>query len=444
MTFPRTRSARFAIQDIGLSTTSRAQGSSGAPHQSFAALRHPGYRMYLLGNAFAMAADSTEHVITYWVAFQKFQSPALAGFAVISHWLPFLLFSAYAGALADRVDPRRLVQIGMVLFMFCSVAWAVLIVTDSLQMWHAAVLLAIHGCAGVFWGPPGQVLIHDIVEAPQLPSAVRLMATSRYMGLLAGPALGAAFLLAFGPFYGLMINAALYAPLLLWLWKAPYGPRFRTGDHPRPRTNRGFADIVDTARAISSNRIIVSMVLLAGTASLFISNAYQAQMPEFGRDLGHGDPDVSYSALLGADAAGALTAGVVLEARGLLQPNARTAFILAMLWCCALTAFALSSSYGLALALLFVAGFLELSFNSMAQSLVQLHAPAAIRGRVIGLYSVAALGLRTVSGLTIGIAGGFIGIHTSLTISAIVLLIILAVLFVVLAPQRATPEGSSL
>ena len=75
--------------------------------------------MYLLGNAFAMAADSTEHVITYWVAFQKFQSPALAGFAVISHWLPFLLFSAYAGALADRVDPRRLVQIGMVLFMFC-------------------------------------------------------------------------------------------------------------------------------------------------------------------------------------------------------------------------------------------------------------------------------------------------------------------------------------
>jgi MFS family permease len=426
-----------------LSTTSRAQGGPGAPHQSFAALRHPGYRMYLLGNAFAMAADSTEHVITYWVAFQKFQSPALAGFAVISHWLPFLLFSAYAGALADRVDPRRLVQIGMVLFMFCSVAWAVLIFTDSLQMWHAAVLLAIHGCAGVFWGPPGQVLIHDIVEAPQLPSAVRLMATSRYMGLLAGPALGAVFLLAFGPFYGLMINAALYGPLLLWLWKAPYGPRFRIGEQPRPRTNRGFADIIETARAISSNRIIVSMVLLAGTASLFISNAYQAQMPEFGRDLGHGDPDVSYSALLGADAAGALTAGLVLESRGLLQPNARSAFILAMLWCCAIAAFAMSTSYYFALVVLFAAGFLELSFYSMAQSLVQLHAPAPIRGRVIGLYSVAALGLRTFSGITIGIAGGFIGIHWSLSISAIVLLIILAVLFVALAPQRATPEGSS-
>ena len=50
--------------------------------------------MYLLGNALAMMADSIEHVISYWVAFQKFQSPALGGFAVLSHWLPFLLFSS--------------------------------------------------------------------------------------------------------------------------------------------------------------------------------------------------------------------------------------------------------------------------------------------------------------------------------------------------------------
>ena len=40
-----------------------------------------------------MMADNIEHVISYWVAFEKFQSPTLGGFAVISHWLPFLLFS---------------------------------------------------------------------------------------------------------------------------------------------------------------------------------------------------------------------------------------------------------------------------------------------------------------------------------------------------------------
>src|SRR5579871_2773547 len=123
-----------------LSTTA----SAVAKPQSFAALRHPGYRAYLTGNALAMMADSVEHAITYWVAFQKFHSPTLGGFAMLSHWLPFLLFSTLSGALADRFDPRRLVQIGMVLFMFCSLTWSVLILTDSLQMWEAAVLLIIH------------------------------------------------------------------------------------------------------------------------------------------------------------------------------------------------------------------------------------------------------------------------------------------------------------
>ena len=54
-----------------------------------------------------MMADSIEHVISYWMLFQKFQSPELGGFAVISHWVPYLLFSVWSGALTDRHDPRR-------------------------------------------------------------------------------------------------------------------------------------------------------------------------------------------------------------------------------------------------------------------------------------------------------------------------------------------------
>lgn len=421
-------------------STANATGSPPSPRQSFAAFRHPGFRIYLLGNALAMMADSVEHVITYWVAFQKFHSPTLGGFAMLSHWLPFLLFSTLAGALADRFDPRRLVQIGMALFMFCSIAWSLLIFTDSLQMWHAAALLLIHGCAGVFWGPPSQVLIHDIVGPAQLSSAVRLMATSRYLGLLSGPALGAAFFLIFGPTYGLTLNALIYLPLTLWLATAPYGPRFRPPSTTKHRAIRGFADIIETFLEVRNNPIIVSMILLSGSASFFVANAYQAQMPEFGRDFGHGDAGFSYSALLAADAAGALLGGVVLETRG-LQPNPRTAFILAMLWCCAIAAFALDSNYALALALLFAAGFLELSYNSMAQALIQLHAPAPIRGRVIGLYSMAGLGLRAVSGVTVGMVGGVIGIHASLSLAALTLLaVLIAVFSFALAPSHAGAE----
>src|SRR5215467_1838304 len=84
-----------------------APGTAGQPAR-FAALRNPACRVYLLGGALAMMADNIEHVITYWVLWQKFHSPALTGFEVISHWLPFLLLSPWFGALADRHDCRRL------------------------------------------------------------------------------------------------------------------------------------------------------------------------------------------------------------------------------------------------------------------------------------------------------------------------------------------------
>src|SRR5690606_31927906 len=232
--------------------------------RSFAALHHPGYRVYFVTNALAMMADSIEHVISYWMMHEKFASPELAGFAVISHWVPFLLFSVWSGALADRFDPRRLVQVGMLLFIAASLGWAYFLVTDTLETWHAMALLVVHGFAGVFWAPPSQVLIHDIVGPGLLQSAVRLNATARWLGLLAGPAVGAGCLLALGPVWGLVANALFFLPLLAWLWKAPYGPRFRKGAPAPVRAVRGFADIVQTVREISGNRTLASMTLLAG------------------------------------------------------------------------------------------------------------------------------------------------------------------------------------
>ena len=143
-------------------------------------------------------------------------------------------------------------------------------------------------------------------------------------------------------------------------------------------------------------------------------------MPGFANDLGHGDPGLSYSLLLAADAAGALLAGVVLEgSRELLTPRPRTAIVLAMLWCAALAIFSLAKSYPLAFGFLFAAGFLELSFNAMAQSLVQLNAPLDMRGRVIGLFNMSSLGLRAFSGISVGLVGSLIGVHWSLALSAL-------------------------
>src|SRR5258708_15242802 len=106
--------------------------------------------------------------------FEKFRSPALAGFAVISHWVPFLLFSIWSGAAADRYDPRRMIQIGMAIFMAVSIGWGLLFLARALEMWHAAALLVLQGVGGVILGPAGQLHIPQNLAPEPLPSAIPL------------------------------------------------------------------------------------------------------------------------------------------------------------------------------------------------------------------------------------------------------------------------------
>jgi MFS family permease len=161
-----------------------------------------------------------------------------------------------------------------------------------------------------------------------------------------------------------------------------------------------------------------------------IGNSYQALMPNFAVDLGHGNPGAAYSALLAADAAGALTAGFLLETIGGFKTTTRSAILLAMGWCCTLAAFALTKNYALALVCLYSAGFFELSFSSMAQTVVQIEAPAAMRGRVLGVFAMASLGCRAFAGISVGLIGALFGVHLSLALAAGVLIVVIALLLV--------------
>lgn len=386
----------------------------------FEALRHRGYRAYLVTFVLTMMADNVEHVISYWVMYQKFHSSALGGFAVVSHWVPFLFLSVWVGALNEHFDSRRLIQIGGVLFMLVSCAWGYLFLTDTLAMWHAMALLVLHGLAACFWSTSSAVLLYDIVGPQLLPSAVRLGATARYFGTLVGPGVGSLIMLTLGPTKGIFVNALIYVPLIAWLIAAPYGRYFRKENTGPKRAVRGLSDIIQTIHDVRGLTVLTSMIVLAGAVSFFVGNSYQAQMPGFANDLGRGDPGFAYSALLAADAAGALIAGIVLESMGgIFTPGPKNAVYLSLAWAVALGTFALAHSYPLALMLLFAAGFFELSFSSMVQTLVQLNAPNAIRGRVLGLFNMSASGLRLFSGITVGLAGSYFSIHLSLSVSAV-------------------------
>ena len=405
------------------------------PQVAFAALKHKDYRWFLIATMLAMMADNIEHVISYWVLFQKFQSPVLAGFAVISHWTPFLLLSVYFGGLADRYDCRKLIQIAQIMYMGVTAVWAILFLTDTIQIWHACALLIIHGIAGVFWTPAEILMIHDIVGGDDLTSAVRLNATARQLGILFGPAVGGAMMLWIGAPAGLLINALIYVPLTVWLMLVPYTGHLREGA-PARRGLR-WRDAVGVLREVAQHRSIVTMIVLGGAASLFVGNAFQASMPEFAHDLGTDKADFAYSALLAANAAGSVFGGFVLDGKQWVPPTVKAAIGCAILWCLTMTVFAFSNSYPLSLTLLFIAGALNLAFYSIAQTIVQLEAPMHLRGRLIGLFSMSAFGLRAFSGVTVGVIGGLIGVHWSLALSSLVLLAVTLALFG-FAQQRQT------
>jgi MFS family permease len=402
---------------------------------AFAALHHRDFRIYFVTTMLAMMADNIEHVISYWLLYEKFHSPVLAGFAVLSHWTPHLLFSVYFGAMADRYDCRKVIQVAQILFMGVSATWALLFYTDTIEVWHACVLLVIHGMAGVLWSPGSQLLIHDIVGSEQLQSAVRLNSTSRQLGILFGPAVGGGLMLLLSPPAGLVVNALIYLPLTLWLLAVPYTGHSRDRAAPARRAI-GWRDAFETVREASGNRPIITMVVLAGCVSFFVGTAFQATMPEFAHDLGTEKADLAYSVLLGANAAGAVIGGFLLEGRGWLPPRVSTAMISAILWCLAIAGFALSTSYSASLLLLFTAGVLNLTFSSMGQTIVQLLAPAQLRGRLIGLFGMASQGLKAFSGVTVGVLGGLIGVHWSLALSAMVLLAITLALFAFTIPGQ--------
>src|ERR1700753_707323 len=120
------------------SNLTSAAAATPPVRRSFAAMRHGGFRAQFTTFVLAMMADNIEHVISYWVVFQKFHSPALA----------------------DRFDPRRVIQTGMGLFILASLSWGYFFVTDSLQMWQAMVILVIHGCGGVLSQTPDHMLLY--------------------------------------------------------------------------------------------------------------------------------------------------------------------------------------------------------------------------------------------------------------------------------------------
>jgi MFS family permease len=405
----------------------------------FGALRARWYKSYLTGGSLLMAGDNAEHAITYLVMWQLFESPLLAGFAVVSHWLPHLLFSIPFGGLADRFDCRRIIQISCGLFVVASLTWGVLLLNAALQPWHCVVLLVVHGFASALWHPANQVMLYDMVGEKDLPSAVRLMATGLSLGMLVGPAAGAVLLFTIGPAWGMFVNALFYVPFLIHLTLSPFdGHRRRTaGVIPRVR----LREVLDTVRVLPRHPDILLVIVLQGAVGLLIGVALMPLLPEFGELLGQVESGLGYGLLLVAMSVGAVSGGLLLESVGRLRATPLVSAVSELVFAASILGFALSRVFPLSLALLIVAGAASILSLSTSQTVVQLQAPPEQRGKFIGAFNTTNMGFRVGSGVLIAILGTVVGIPTAVALAAATLLVVCIALAAVAARLRPAPPG---
>jgi MFS family permease len=384
-----------------------------------------------------MAGDNLEHAITYWVMWQTFHSPILAGLAVLTHWLPHLFFSIPFGGLADRFDCRRLIQVSGLLFCAVSITWGVLFTTGGLQPWQCVLLLLVHGFASAIWKAPDQLMLYDMVGPDTLPSAVRLTATGLTLGQLVGPAIGALFLFTVGPAVGMFLNVALYLPFLIYLVIVPITGHLR--DSAR-RAAPHLRDIVSVLRDVPRYPSILVVMILQGAVALFIGVALMPLLPEFGSLLGQGSNGFGYAILVSSTAAGAVVSGISLEAIGRIRASTRIAISAAIVFAASILVFSLSHSYGLSIAALVIAGASNLITASTSQTIVQLEAPPDRRGRFVGAAGMTGQGFQAGSGILIGLLAGGLGVAGGIAVAATALLVVtVALLIVVLARRRRVP-----
>ena len=417
-----------------------ADAPSSPRARAFPALHHPDYRSYAWSVALAMAGDNVEHVIGYWLIWEISQSPFWLGYAVFTHWIPFILFSAVAGTLADRLDSRLVIQVSQALYMSCSLAWGVLALTGRLELWHVAVILVVHGLAGVVFGPSSMLIIHEMVGPRDLVSAISLNAASRNLALMVGPIVGGALLASVGPGTGFLINILIYLPLSVVLFKLPY-----KGIVAASTRGEGWRGYLAGFRAVRRSRLILGLLCVGGVGSFLVGSAFQAMMPVFAVEV-LGVREFGYSLLLSSFGLGSVIGAVILGLQGSVLPRPALVTASALTWSLCVGAFALSRWFPLSVALLLGAGASMMLFSSMGQTIIQTWSPPALRGRVVGLYSMISMGPRAFSGLLVGGFATASGAPAALaTFSALIVIVTLGMGALVreiwgLAPIRPAEE----
>jgi MFS family permease len=371
----------------------------------FEALSVPTFRWYWVTSWISSTGDGMENVIRNVLVYQLAgaAAPFWLGMMVFAHWVPFTFFSLYGGVLADRYDNRKVQIVAQLLLMTAAVGVAIATLTGVVTVWWLFGLLLLHGFAGAIGNPAQQTLIHAMVGPSKLLSAVSLNSTARQFSQVIGPAVAGFVVVAFGPGWGFLINALTFIPLLVLLSVIRIRPLAARGA-PIP-VARSLRDGLGFVRRRPPIAALIGAEMLG---VIFLGHTFNSFLVLFAHET-LGVSDLGYAYLLVGSGVGAVAAAMYLAYDRERGHTGRFVVGAALVEMAAVFAFAFSSSYGLSLALMVVFGAAAVVTQSLTNTKVQLAAPDALRGRVMGAYTFATQGMRVLNGPLLGGAAIFLG-----------------------------------
>ncbi len=374
-----------------------------ALQSTFRSLQYRNYRLFFAGQSVSLVGSWMQRIALPWLVYETTGSVILLGTVSFASQIPIFLLTPLAGVYADRWNKQRALMILQGMAMLQALLLFILARTGTLEIWVIILLGTLLGCIHAFDVPVRQAFVPQMIKKKKdLSNAIALNSSIVNIGKLAGPSLAGIIIAVAGVDMCFLINALSYLIVLITLhaMQLEFKKRVKVKKQFINELRAGFHYAVQ-------NPAIRNILLLLSFSSLFCM-PYMVLLPVFVKEVFDAGPQ-TYGLLMSASGVGALAGAAFLASRpstrGLEKIIPAFSFLLAT----SLILLSFSSSLTLSLIILFFVGLGMMvqitSSNTLLQSIVE----EKMRGRVMGLYSMAFIGLSPFGAMMAGTLADLIG-----------------------------------
>jgi MFS family permease len=356
--------------------------------RTFGAFADRNYRLFFAGQGLSMVGSWARSTAQGWLVYDLTGSRALLGVVSALSLLPLALLAGVAGAVADRVDRRRMLLWIQVAEMALSSTLAALVLSGSVRVGHVIAFAGALGVASAFEMPCRQAFMLEMVGRERLRNAVALNSAMFNLALVLGPAVAAELMHAAGIGWVFVLDAASFLAAVAGFALMRLEPRALA-----PPSAGFVRHLLEGVRFVRGHADVRTLMWLLAAAMTF-GWSYGSLLPAYARDV-LGEGEIGYGRLFSSSGVGACLGAVWVSGRAARRPRR---FVAATLVGFALSLAALAVARDLVWAALArgVAGFCMIAFFATSNTTIQEAVPDALRGRVMGLWALvfgAALGV---------------------------------------------------